>query len=1759
MHKKGKSYHNVNNAVYLLMILIFTITLILSFSNANNYLPSDYQEQETSAPFNFLNALTGMATQVTATLNFTIWPFIHNITVHAPLNGSLINSADIYFNYTAYGNSDMNISCNLTIDGEVNQTITNIQREVMESTLVNNLDFGFHLWNLTCWYIPTVTFTTGTYNFTNSFFAIDYDLWDSIVYPEGIYEPHNPAVPGTRLSNIEFKFVNVSADILDQFSCLVEQSNGNLIEIKDSPSDPLINENFTISYLVESSDNITKNSPWKIKNCSFYRQDILIHTDNDTYNLGYHNNSYNPRPILIRGDNVWTKFDTAQDDAYLASSCFLGFAGEYFNNTLKCDYVGDVAFAVSMAEGFNMERICNDGIDNDGNGFIDCDDRYCQGIPYPCKPHEYIGNHFNTCVNGVCTATVVVGTKSITYSYNRYIKTGETLKVRFNVGNVFDTRPIRYAITHLQNDDYSSKSGRYNNTYENTSYLDEIEISSSSVTVKAEEGYQGQIDFVTWVNLSSTLYPEGEHNFSLHLIHYGDDLLVTGIPITVDDDAPSVWNESDTGTGRVDPCTTNIDEDFDYLISCADPDCWGHVGGVNYYNGSDAYCSEFEICDDGFDNNRDGLIDCEDDYCDLKVAKPFPEFPHPLNSSMPIRCHYSGEGNVTYDGEDYNWIWACTDGFNNDAEGGFSSYVFGPGGNVDCWDETYCWGRGGNSTDLPCPMFENNTVEWCFDGIDNDYDGYVDCLDIDCLGAEFIVTQNFLDNYNESYYIEHFNRTPVLDEYLVCSTSEPINVFNETEPARCFDGIDNDFDGYIDCSDPDCWGITYEGVTCLPVEFNLTAWLENYRFDTLMVNVSYCSDDIDNDGDGDIDCDDDDCKQKFGYCGPCPSYENYTWFSCSNQKDDNNDGLVDCESPHCLGLIGSFESSQICSDVEICDDGFDNTGNGLIDCADPDCLGELGPDGQICASSEDTDALCSDGFDNTGNGIIDCMNPSCWNTDVCSSRYWSVVSNTVVPYMTGWRQVGQTSIDYRNLQRHYVNTNYILRVRGNAGSYDSITITIGSATGVNFPYDATSCVLTGDTDKIMWSASQVEVGQLQNIGSPIVGGFEVELNCSAKDTPVTNTPYPIIVVNEPDGSTESGEETLPTRVYENDPPNITAIEVSPNITGVITVERDSSLSVRGIPTDDESGISGCFFKLKSDSYEHNSNTGGNCIATFSNIVDRGLYTLNVSARDGVNNIGDISSYSFNINVLPKQNYILIDGSGNAYPFFNSSKNEIINFESSFSSAESGVIESCVAYIEDENGNIVDSKNIPVVPDKTIACNSNFDISSLSEGKYHIYIEAEDDLSQTVVSDKKVFFNCPTYGNSYDYCIMADFNKDGFRDVGDPIIGSCDYTDIPVILLISPADGHSTSPSEIIFKYKVYHSENISNCSLIINNNVVNTDSNISLGETTDFSKSMSAGDYQWKVYCVDTNDLGTYSPTYNLKITTPSTPSGPSKPTPPPPEEPEEEEEPCTYDWVCSEWTPEICPPSEIQTRDCVNLGTCTDDVGKPATQRTCTYVMPPVEDDTDLEEILKDIVQEVIRDRVTPARLTWARGERNITIEDEDRELEFIIDYEGARPKFRLGVHDTELKPVDYWEWPDWIKVSLYLLLIAAASFAGLFFIKRLRDKYLIDSLLYREILRKYYSKQLDVLSKNLGVKSNKYVYIMAMWKYQKFIKRITGIDGRKTRDVLNRLKELNLEDLGTEEIYKKYILRISNHDIYNSKETSGFVNQIKNSIQKL
>ncbi|MCA9622785.1 MAG: hypothetical protein KC731_27385 [Myxococcales bacterium] len=111
------------------------------------------------------------------------------------------------------------------------------------------------------------------------------------------------------------------------------------------------------------------------------------------------------------------------------------------------------------------------------------------------------------------------------------------------------------------------------------------------------------------------------------------------------------------------------------------------------------------------------------------------------------------------------------------------------------------------------PVYEpsaESTEEACSDGMDNDGDGWIDCVDLDCQPGPPVQLQACL----------------------------PDGMPEDTDD-RCSDGIDNDENGFTDCQDFDC-------------DFSARCPKEN--------TAELCSDGVSNDSDPYVDCDDFDCS-----------------------------------------------------------------------------------------------------------------------------------------------------------------------------------------------------------------------------------------------------------------------------------------------------------------------------------------------------------------------------------------------------------------------------------------------------------------------------------------------------------------------------------------------------------------------------------------------------------------------------------------------------------------------------------------------------------------------------------------------------------------------------------------------------------------------------------------------------------------------------------------------------------------------------------
>ncbi|MDP2313619.1 MAG: hypothetical protein Q8P41_11985, partial [Pseudomonadota bacterium] len=234
-------------------------------------------------------------------------------------------------------------------------------------------------------------------------------------------------------------------------------------------------------------------------------------------------------------------------------------------------------------------------------------------------------------------------------------------------------------------------------------------------------------------------------------------------------------------------CTDGLDEDNDGFGDCDDSDCE-----------SGDTCIEL-VCDDGGDSDADGLVDCDDDDCaeDLYCTNPCAD--DDLGSIVGAAVatgSTTGAGDdytsdcAYYSAEDVAWVWTAP------ADGVYTFDTVGTSFDTILAVETgEC-----SATELDC---------------NDDTSGLLSEVSVALLAGEEVVVH--VDGYDST-----------------TSGDYTLNVWSDSE-VDCEDAGDDDRDGLFDCDDSDCAAATI----CLP--------------------ESVCDDAADNDADAATDCLDADC------------------------------------------------------------------------------------------------------------------------------------------------------------------------------------------------------------------------------------------------------------------------------------------------------------------------------------------------------------------------------------------------------------------------------------------------------------------------------------------------------------------------------------------------------------------------------------------------------------------------------------------------------------------------------------------------------------------------------------------------------------------------------------------------------------------------------------------------------------------------------------------------------------------------------------
>ena len=583
-------------------------------------------------------------------------------------------------------------------------------------------------------------------------------------------------------------------------------------------------------------------------------------------------------------------------------------------------------------------EICNDGIDNDGDGQIDCEDGDCF-TPTIDDVQANGPDNCPTLTNGNITINA----------------TGPDMLFSIDGGTNYQTTNI---FENLEN-------GNYN--------IQVINAVTSCVTIY-ENNPVALIDSPCPEICDDGIDNDGDGDIDCDDGECGTPQL-TAVNIANPDNCPTLNN----GTITINALGQNLEYSIDGGSSYSTASIFLNLTSGNYtvrvrnavtgcfvdYSNNNVILTDpvcVEICGDGIDNDGNGQTDCEDSACETPSIIQ-------VVANNPDNCPDLDNGNIN--------IFATGDDKEFSINGGASYQMSNQFGNLS--DGIY--NIRVRNTISGCyvdhtaviTITDPECIEICGDGIDNDGDGNADCDDPDCEAPTYnTVTATSADN------------CPSLDNGTIVISANGNNLQYSINNGVTFQ-TSNTFGGLV------------AGEYNVVIKNGITGCEVIYPFNSLSVDeeecAEICGDGIDNNGDGLIDCEDPQCNptviDTVTYSAPdnCPALNNGSITVIATGSDleySITNGIIYQDSPTFTGLFNGSFSVRVRNKItgcvvtydnnpiilidpecgEICDDGIDNDGDGQIDCADGDCgtptgIGEDHEDPNNCYALDNGNILMS--------------------------------------------------------------------------------------------------------------------------------------------------------------------------------------------------------------------------------------------------------------------------------------------------------------------------------------------------------------------------------------------------------------------------------------------------------------------------------------------------------------------------------------------------------------------------------------------------------------------------------------------------------------------------------------------------------------------------------------------------------------------------------------------------------------------------------
>ena len=214
-------------------------------------------------------------------------------------------------------------------------------------------------------------------------------------------------LPRGRRFNVSITLVDISAEADSTIVCYIDDGTGSvfnvsanipptigsLAESRFSCEDLSAGEghsiNFTFGFVLNSSAPIHYDTnkgyiPWRIINCTLYSGGEVKYSSSNILS--------DVDRIYVHSNRWSADYSDTESDSSRALRCFSGTSHTYFDNVRNCTFEGDVQTAISLALGNQVEAKCGDGIDNDRDGLIDCEDSDCMTLYHNCG-HPALGGY----------------------------------------------------------------------------------------------------------------------------------------------------------------------------------------------------------------------------------------------------------------------------------------------------------------------------------------------------------------------------------------------------------------------------------------------------------------------------------------------------------------------------------------------------------------------------------------------------------------------------------------------------------------------------------------------------------------------------------------------------------------------------------------------------------------------------------------------------------------------------------------------------------------------------------------------------------------------------------------------------------------------------------------------------------------------------------------------------------------------------------------------------------------------------------------------------------------------------------------------------------------------------------------------------------------------------------------------------------------------------------------------------------------------